>query len=124
MLVDAPGPALVSTDLRRVERIVANLVENALRYGEAPVTIHVDGHALAVSDEGPGFDDHLLPRLTERFRVGDAARSQGVGLGLAIVAEHARALHGRLEIANRPEGGAIVTLALPDLCDDLEEGRP
>ena len=123
VIVDAPSPAYVATDLHRVERIVANLVENALRYGAAPVTIHADGNALAVSDEGPGFDDCLLPRVTERFRVGDASRSGGVGLGLAIVAEHARALHARLEIANRPEGGAIVTLELPDLRDVGTEAR-
>ena len=115
MRVDAPASSLVATDLRRLERIIANLVENALRYGSPPVTIHVDGHKVAVSDHGQGFAPELLPRATERFSVGDAARSNGIGLGLAITAEHARLLKARLDVANRPEGGAIVTVELVDL---------
>jgi two-component system sensor histidine kinase MtrB len=115
VLVDAPSSSLVATDLWRLERIIANLVENALRYGSPPVTIHVDGHTVAVSDHGPGFEAELIPHVTERFSVGDAARSQGVGLGLAITAEHARMLMARLDVANRPEGGAIVSVELVDL---------
>jgi signal transduction histidine kinase len=57
----------------------------------------------------------LIPRATERFAVGDSARSKGVGLGLAVTAEHARMLMARLTIANRPEGGGIVTVELVDL---------
>lgn len=124
LLVEAPDASVVATDLRRLERIVANLVENALRYGAPPVTIHVSDHALAVSDRGPGFDAQLIPRVTERFRVGDPARSQGVGLGLSITAEHARALHARLEIANQPNGGARVTVTLSDLRDGRANGVP
>ena len=115
LIVDAPASSLVSTDLRRLERIIANLVENALRYGSPPVTIHVDGRTVAVSDHGPGFETELIPRATERFSVGESARSEGVGLGLAITAEHARMLKARLDVANRPEGGGIVTIALTDL---------
>jgi signal transduction histidine kinase len=115
VLVDAPVSALVATDLRRLERIIANLVENALRYGSPPVTIHVTGHTVRVSDHGPGFEPELIPHATDRFTVGDASRSKGVGLGLAIAAEHARMLNARLDVANRPEGGAIVSLELVDL---------
>jgi signal transduction histidine kinase len=115
VLVDAPASSLVATDLRRLERIIANLVENALRYGAPPVTIHVDGRTVAVSDRGQGFAAELLPRATRRFSVGDAARSKGIGLGLAITAEHARVLRARLDVANRPEGGGIVTVELVDL---------
>ena len=57
----------------------------------------------------------LIPRATERFSVGDAARTKGVGLGLAIAAEHARMLKARLDIANQPEGGGNVSLELVDL---------
>jgi signal transduction histidine kinase len=115
VLVDAPASSIVATDLRRIERIIANLVENALRYGSPPVTIHVEGRTIAVSDLGPGFEPELIPRATERFAVGDSARSKGVGLGLAVTAEHARMLMARLTIANRPEGGGIVTVELVDL---------
>ena len=56
-----------------------------------------------------------MTRLTERFSVGSAARSQGAGLGLAITAEHVRVLMADLDVANRPGGGAIVTVELVDL---------
>ena len=115
VIVDAPESSLVSTDLRRLERIIANLVENALRYGAPPVTIHVTGRTVAVSDHGPGFEDELIPRATERFSVGESARSEGAGLGLAITAEHVKLLHARLGVANRPGGGGIVTVDLVDL---------
>ena len=115
VLVDAPSSAIVATDLRRLERIIANLVENALCYGSPPVTIHVAGRTVRVSDHGPGFERELIPRATERFSVGDAARTKGVGLGLAIAAEHARMLKARLDIANHPEGGGNVSLELVDL---------
>jgi C4-dicarboxylate-specific signal transduction histidine kinase len=75
----------------------------------------VDGRTVAVSDRGQGFAAELLPRATERFSVGDAARSKGIGLGLAISAEHARVLKARLHVANLPEGGGIVTVELVDL---------
>ena len=115
VIVDAPESSLVSTDLRRLERIVANLVENALRYGAPPVTIHVTGQTVAVSDHGPGFEAELIPRATERFSVGESARSQGAGLGLAITAEHVKLLRARLDVANKPGGGGIVTVELVDL---------
>ena len=115
VLVDAPTSCVVSTDLRRLERIIANLIENALRYGSPPVTIHVDGRTIAVSDRGPGFEPELMTRVTERFSVGSAARSQGAGLGLAITAEHVRVLMADLDVANRPGGGAIVAVELVDL---------
>lgn len=110
--IDAPASAIVRTDLRRLERIIANLIENALRYGEAPVVLHVEGTRVSVSDRGPGFAPELLEHATERFAVGDTARSEGVGLGLAITAQHARVLGSRLEIANRPDGGCIVGVEL------------
>lgn len=113
--VDAPASSIVATDLRRLERIIANLIENSLRYGEPPVTIHVDGHSLAISDHGPGFQPEFLARATDRFSVGDLARTQGAGLGLAIAAEHARMLRARLAITNRADGGGIVTVELADL---------
>jgi signal transduction histidine kinase len=115
VLVDAPLSAIVATDLRRVERILANLIENALCYGAPPVTIHVTDRTIQVSDQGLGFDPDLIPHVTERFSVGDSARSHGAGLGLAIAAEHARMLNARLELRNQSAGGAIVSLELTDL---------
>ena len=106
-------PSPVITDLRRVERVVANLVENAIRHGAPPVTVRARERTLVVDDGGAGFPDELLVHVTERFVVGHGGRSHGAGLGLAIAAEHARVLGASLTFANRPEGGARATLALP-----------
>jgi two-component system sensor histidine kinase MtrB len=113
IVVEAAGPAIVKTDLRRLERILANLIENALGHGAGPVTLHVSETRIAVSDHGPGFPPDLIEHATERFRVGDEARAGGVGLGLSISAEHARLLATRLEIMNLPNGGCVVGIDLP-----------
>jgi two-component system, OmpR family, sensor kinase len=75
---------------------------------------------LRVADEGPGFADEVLPVAFERFTREDEARGNGAsGLGLAIVDAIARAHGGSARAANEPDGGAVVTLALPD-----GSGRP
>ena len=111
--VDAEPGASTVTDLARLERIAANLVENAFRYGRPPVVLRVAKDVLGVSDHGPGFPDEMIAHVTGRFIVGDAARGEGVGLGLSIVAEHVRTLGAALTITNRSEGGAVVTVHFP-----------
>lgn len=113
-----PSP-VVGTDKRRVERIVVNLVENALRHGAAPVVIevHLQGEVaqLAVTDSGPGVPTEHLAHIFDRFYKVDASRSssRGSGLGLAIARENARLLGGDLTVANVPDGGARFVLTLP-----------
>ncbi|WP_240001526.1 sensor histidine kinase [Streptomyces sp. ST1015] len=110
---------LVETDPRRVERILTNLVTNALRHGAAPVTVTADrgpdGPLLRVRDHGPGFPPDTLAVLTtsgpQRFRT--ARTSTGTGLGLSIAAGQTRLLGARLVLRNHPEGGAEATLYLP-----------
>jgi signal transduction histidine kinase len=111
--VDAEAGASTVTDLARLERITANLAENAFRYGRPPVVLRVADDVLAVSDHGPGFPPELLAHATDRFVVGDTTRGEGVGLGLSIVAEHVRTLDAELLLANRPEGGAVVSVRFP-----------
>ncbi|WP_157248914.1 sensor histidine kinase [Nonomuraea typhae] len=107
--------AEVETDPRRVERILANLVANALRHGRPPVTVTVDGAEVRVADHGPGFPSDMLARLREygpqRFASGAAARGTGVGLGLTIAAGQARMLGAELEFGESGDG-AVVTLRL------------
>ncbi|MDT7537712.1 MAG: two-component system, OmpR family, sensor histidine kinase MtrB [Actinomycetota bacterium] len=106
-------------DLRRFDVVVANLVGNALKYGQPPVVVAArrEGESLVVevTDRGPGIAEQALPHLFERFFKGDAARarSDGSGLGLAIALENARLHRGTLEAGNRPEGGAVFRLTLP-----------
>jgi two-component system sensor histidine kinase MtrB len=109
----------IATDRRRVERIVANLVANALRHGEDPVVVRVhDGSAgaiIEVSDHGPGIPGADLDRVFDRFVKLDAARSSGgSGLGLAISRESAELLGGSLEVVQVDGPGAMFRLSLPD----------
>lgn len=112
------------TDKRRVERILVNLIENALHHGSAPVAIDLgrwvsrDGEAVigvGVTDSGPGIPASHVEHVFDRFYKADPSRSTspGSGLGLAIARENARLLGGDLVAGNGPAGGAQFVLTLP-----------
>lgn len=91
-----------------VERLVANLVDNALKHGRPPVRVHVGGTPaqawIAVDDAGDGIPAEAVERLTDAFARGDGSRSRpGTGLGLAIVRQVAARLGGTLAFGR--EGG-------------------
>ena len=101
-----------------MKRMVRNLVENALRYAGAPVTIRTRVEqnfvVLSVLDNGPGIKEVDIPRLFQPFTRGDSARSgRGSGLGLAIVKRIAEMHKARISLHNRPEGGLEARLLLP-----------
>ncbi|MEU1434516.1 two-component system sensor histidine kinase CseC [Streptomyces sp. NPDC005786] len=112
----------VSTDPRRLERILFNLLGNAGKHGSTPVEVTVEGRVVRVRDHGSGFPAALLREGPSRFRTGSADRAgQGHGLGLTIAAGQARVLGARLTFRNAaPEGaaegtgGAIAVLWLPE----------
>ena len=118
------GARMAAGDPDELVQVVANLVENALRYGGSGgrVVVRVadtgDAVELSVRDRGPGIAAEHVPRLTERFyRVDvEASRaSKGTGLGLAIV-KHILARHGtQLRIDSRPGEGATFSFALPTI---------
>jgi len=103
------------------ERVAANLILNALRYGEAPVEVRCeDGERfrLLVEDRGPGVDPEFVPRLFDRFSRSDETRrsgAAGAGLGLAIAAAYADALGGQLEYEPVEPKGARFILSLPPI---------
>ena len=102
----------VATDPRRVERILVNLLANAVRHGGAPVRVVVDARLITVSDSGPGFPPSVLEHGARRFHTGAADRGSGHGLGLTIAEGQARAVGAVLTYANSAQG-AVVTLTLP-----------
>jgi signal transduction histidine kinase len=108
---------IVTTDPRRLERIVANLVGNALEHGGDGVAVRVgrdgDRAFVEVTDQGPGIPPEHLPHLFERFYKADPARSSpGSGLGLAIAHENALLLGGEIDVWSEPGTGTRFTLRL------------
>jgi two-component system osmolarity sensor histidine kinase EnvZ len=100
-----------------VRRLITNLVENALRYGERDVegtTSRNDNHIiLAVADRGPGIRTVNPDALIKPFAREDVARTKpGTGLGLTLVDRTARAHGGSVSLVNRPEGGLLVVVIL------------
>jgi two-component system sensor histidine kinase MtrB len=112
-------PVVVTTERRRLERILGNLLDNAREHaagnGVEVELLEGAGHVtVAVADRGPGVPVDRLGRIFERFYKADPSRASGSsGLGLAIAAEHAHVLGASLTAANRPEGGLRIELRLP-----------
>ncbi|MER6066487.1 two-component system sensor histidine kinase CseC [Streptomyces sp. NPDC001792] len=114
----------VTTDPRRLERVLFNLLANAARHGRPPIEVTVEGRVIRVRDHGPGFPEELLAEGPSRFRTGSKDRAgTGHGLGLTIAAGQARVLGARLTFRNvRPAGtpdgipaeGAVAVLWLPE----------
>jgi two-component system sensor histidine kinase KdpD len=124
------GFPLVLADPGLLERVLANLFSNALRFSPAgrPPDLHAfcEGSTvrLEVADHGPGVPDELKERIFEPFeRVGD--RHPGVGLGLAVARGFAEAMGGRIGAFDTPGGGLTVRVTLPAATGDRTElGAP
>jgi two-component system, OmpR family, sensor histidine kinase MtrB len=118
-----PPPPLVLADRRRLDRVVANLLDNAERHGGGVTrlaVLHRDGRArLEVEDAGPGVPAELREQIFERFargrRAGDRGHDTGSGLGLALVAQHVKQHGGTVWVEQRPGGGARFVVELPEL---------
>ncbi|MFF4158048.1 sensor histidine kinase [Streptomyces sp. NPDC001678] len=120
--VDAPGPVPLRGRAGQLERLLANLVDNALRHAASRVTVRAYADpagrcaVLEVADDGPGIPPEQRERVFERFVRLDAARdreSGGSGLGLAIAREIARAHGGDLAADSRAGGGALLVARFP-----------
>jgi PAS domain S-box-containing protein len=120
-VIPAPGGPLVSVDRDRIERVLMNLLQNALKYSapEAPVRIEVREDAremvIAVIDRGVGIPAHELPQIFQRFaRAREAqARSDGFGLGLYIARLIVEAHGGRVWAESVVGTGSRIGFALP-----------
>ncbi|HEY5341892.1 MAG TPA: HAMP domain-containing sensor histidine kinase [Candidatus Aquilonibacter sp.] len=110
-------PVTVQADAPGLERALAAILHNALDFAGERVTVETSVDAgeasVAIGDDGPGFSPQALAHATERFWRGDRRGRSGTGLGLAIAEAIVRAHGGRLELSNRPSGGACVRVCLP-----------
>jgi signal transduction histidine kinase len=109
---------VIHSDHRRLERIVANLIGNALEHGGRDVSVRVGRDGLGVfvevTDLGPGIAPDRLPHVFDRFYKSDTARAgPGSGLGLAIALENARLLGGDIDVQSEVGRGSRFTLRLP-----------
>jgi signal transduction histidine kinase len=116
--VDVPTELEADVDPVAIERVVGNLVINALHHGSLPVTISAeqrDRHVrIAVEDRGRGVGDEFVPFLFDRFRRSDESRDEsGTGLGLAIARSYARAHGGDLFYSAVRPTGSRFELVLP-----------
>jgi len=117
-----PGARQILADPTKLYDVLRNLIENAVNYSPEGAEVRVaarrreGGVVITVADSGGGIPEDDLSRVFERFYRVDKSRSHpgGTGLGLAIV-KHLVELHeGTVTVTNRPGGGAIFTIALPD----------
>lgn len=131
----APGPTVpvhydeevagtrILADKRRMERVVANLLDNAAKYAGGATAVRLllrDGRVrIVIEDEGPGVAPEVRGKIFDRFARGTEAgrrtTDRGVGLGLALVAEHVRLHGGEVWVEDREDGadGAAFVVELP-----------
>lgn len=119
----------LSLRVRAIERLLGNLIENALRHGGGQVEICTRSQGtsviLAVLDRGPGIAPAEVDRMLQPFTRLDAARSTpGAGLGLAIVERITRLHGGRIALLPRPGGGTEARVSLPVAAPPAQAAAP
>jgi two-component system sensor histidine kinase MtrB len=130
--LNMPVPCRAQVDSRRIERILRNLIGNAIEHSEGrPIRITTacdeDAAAVAVRDHGIGFRAEEAEMVFSRFWRADPARARttgGTGLGLSIALEDARLHRGRLDAWGSPGDGAYFRLTLPRRPDATLSGSP
>jgi heavy metal sensor kinase len=120
LVFNVPAGHAVIGDVQRLQRMVANLLDNALKYTPPRGTVTVsareegDSVAITVSDTGIGISENDLPHIFNRFYRGDQSRSQaGTGLGLSLARAIASAHGGAITVASTPGAGSTFTILLP-----------
>lgn len=120
--IDIPANfPVIEADAERIEQVVTNLVDNAVKYSPQGGTITVTGRVsadevtISVADEGPGLDAGDMKKLFERFFRASSSRRRvaGTGLGLPISASIVRAHGGRIWARSEPGAGTTFSFTLP-----------
>ena len=121
-LTSSPDALVMHGDREALNRVVRNLLENAVKYSPASRTVWVDtarengAAVLAVRDEGMGIAAAEQPRIFDKFVRGEAAKQaciQGTGIGLAMVQEVVKAHHGDVDVVSELGVGSTFTVRLP-----------
>jgi len=120
------APLWVHWDAKRIEQLLGNVLDNSLRYTDAPgqvvVALHGDAHLVTISveDTAPGLSPLDLSRIFEPLYRADPARGReigGSGLGLAICRQIAKAHHGSVRAEACAKGGVKFIIELPAMAD-------
>jgi two-component system sensor histidine kinase MtrB len=128
--IEGPEHLVVQTDKARLERVVGNLVENAVVHGGEGVRILIETDngvpSITVADRGRGMDQDEISRIFDRFWRGDASRQRdgrvGAGLGLSIARENAKLIGADLKVVSAPGEGTRFEVHLPR--HDARKGVP
>ncbi len=121
LVCDAPGNFSICGDNRLIQRMIANLLDNAIKYtpagGSIEMTVNTgndDVVAITVKDTGIGISEKDMPRIFERFYRCDPSRSAaGIGLGLSFARAIARAHGGDIKVASTPDQGSTFSVTFP-----------
>ena len=117
---NAPKDLYLRADRTRLRQVLANLVDNAIKYTPIGGRIDIDAFTkgpqavVLVKDNGSGIPLDEIPRIWDRLYRGDKSRSQrGLGLGLSLVKAVVQAHHGQVKAAPSPSGGSVFSVYLP-----------
>ncbi len=123
--ITASQPVSLVADRNRLRQVIANLLDNAIKYTPAGgrVEVHADARqheiVIRMTDTGIGMTPEELPKIWQRLYRGDRSRSQrGLGLGLSLVKAVVAAHKGRVDASSRPGEGSTFTLTLPNIGTD------
>jgi signal transduction histidine kinase len=115
-----PSKLVVEVDRNRMRQVLANLIDNGVKYTPAGGVVEIAAHrdnadaVATVSDTGVGIPADELPRIWDRLYRGDKSRSsRGLGLGLSLVKAIVAAHGGKVSVRSRPGEGSTFELRLP-----------
>jgi signal transduction histidine kinase len=120
LAVTAPNDLFLTADLNRMRQVMANLLDNAVKYTpsggriELQASRHNQQAIISIKDNGIGIFADEAPKVWDRLYRGDQSRSQrGLGLGLSLVKAVVQAHDGRIEVSSQPGCGSLFTIYLP-----------
>ena len=115
ILCETRAEAVVSADVKLLDRLLGNLVSNGIRYARSEIKLSCEisnnDVIIKVSDDGSGIAKEDLPHIFERFYKGKGGK---FGIGLSMASDIAKLHNGRLEVAS-DENGTVFTLTLPQI---------